>query len=295
MESQGTLPWLFVFPVTRMVRIFLLCLALLAAGPAFALKPVAKWWAKPDTLGLKYRQLELTTADHVQVVAWLIEPAATVPDKHTTLVVAGGDAYNMSGSIYTAWALAEAGYRSLLFDYRGFGHSQAFTIDPKRLYYEEFALDLRAALEEARRQAPHDRVGILGLSMGSILGSEVAARAKADFLITEGYAGNLPGIVAYQQASRQNTVTLPAEAAAYPGVAARVRCPWLLIAGTQDKNTPLADSVVVVRAARRGQRRQLLTVDCGHLGAQDKLTEKVFAEGYVRAIGRFLAGKKAEV
>jgi pimeloyl-ACP methyl ester carboxylesterase len=272
----------------------LLCLSLLVAGPALALKPVAKWWARPDTLGLKYQQLELTTSDHVKIVAWLIEPAAKATDKHTTVVVAGGDAYNMSSNIYTAWALADAGYRSLLFDYRGFGHSQAFAIDPQRLYYEEFALDLRAALAAARRQAPHDQVGILGLSMGGIVSSEVAARAKTDFLITEGYPGNLPGIVAYHKATRNNTVTLPAEAAAYPGVAAQVRCPWLLIAGTQDKNTPLADSAAVVQAARRGQRRQLLTVDCGHLGAQDKLTEKFFAEGYVRAIGRFIAGEKAK-
>lgn len=276
-----------------MVRILLLCLALLAAGPAFALKPVAKWWAKPDTLGLTYRQLELTTADHVQLVAWLIEPAAKVPNKHTTLVVAGSDSYNMSGNIYLAQALANAGYRTLLFDYRGFGHSQSVALDPQRLYYEEFGLDLHAALAEARRRAPHDRVGILGMSMGSILGSEVAAEAKPDFLVTDGYAGDLPGVVAYQQAAHNKTVTLPAEAAAYPQIAAQVRCPWLLIAGTQDKNTPLADSAAVVRAARPGQRRQLLAVDCGHLGAQEKLTEKVFAEGYVRAIGRFLAGGKA--
>ncbi|MDO7886965.1 alpha/beta hydrolase [Hymenobacter cheonanensis] len=276
-----------------MVRALLFCLALLTAGPALALKPAAKWWAKPTTLGLSYRQLELTTADHVKLVAWLIEPAAKATDRHTTMVVAGGDAGNMAGSLYTAWALAEAGYRTLLFDYRGFGHSQAFTIDAQRLYYEEFALDLRAALAEARHLAPHDQVGILGLSMGGIVGSEVAARARPDFLITEGYPGNLTTIVAYQKATRNHTVTLPAEAAAYPQVAARVRCPWLLIAGTQDKNTPLADSAAVVLAARRGQRRQLLAVDCGHLGAQEKLTEKLFAEGYVRAIGHFLAGGKA--
>ena len=75
-----------------------------------------------------------------------------------------------------------------------------------------------------------------------------------------------------------------------------MRCPWLLIAGTQDKNTPLVDSAAVVQAARRRQRRQrrqLLAVDCGHLGAQEKLTEKFFAEGYVRAISRFLAGGKS--
>jgi pimeloyl-ACP methyl ester carboxylesterase len=275
-----------------MVRILLLCLTLLTAGPAFAIKPVAAWWAKPDTLGLKYRQLEITTVDHVKLVAWLIEPAAQAPDQHTTVVVAGGDAYNMSGNIHTAWALAEAGYRSLLFDYRGFGHSQAFAIDPQRLYYEEFALDLRAALAEARQLEPHDRVGILGFSMGAIVGAEVAARARPDFLITDGYAGNLPEVVARQKANNK-TLTLPAEASGYPRVAAHVRCPWLLIAGTQDNFTPLADSAAVVQASRRSQRRQLLAIDCGHLGAREKLTEAFFAEGYVRAISRFLTGGKA--
>lgn len=276
-----------------MVRILFIWLALLIAGPAFAIRPVAAWWARPDTLGLKYRQLEITTTDQVKLVAWLIEPAAKAPDQHTTVVVAGGDAYNMSSNIYTAYALAAAGYRSLLFDYRGFGHSQAFAIDLQRLYYEEFALDLRAALAEARHLQPRDRVGILGLSMGGIVGSEVAARARPDFLITEGYPGNLPGIVAYQKLANNKTVTLPAEAAAYHAIAAQVRCPWLLIAGTQDKNTPLADSAAVVQTARRRQRRQLLAVECGHLGAQEKLTETFFAEGYVRAISRFLAGGKA--
>lgn len=276
-----------------MLRFLLLCFTLLAAGPAVALRPVAAWWATPDTLGLKYRQVELTTADRVKLVAWLIEPSAKAPDQHTTVVVAGGDAYNMSSNIYTARALADAGYRSLLFDYRGFGHSQAVPLDPQRLYYEEFSLDVRAALAEARRWQPRDRVGILGLSMGAIVGSEAAARTKTDFLLTEGYPGDLPGIVAYQKRAFNKTVTLPIEAAAYPRVAARVSCPWLLIAGTQDQNTPLADSAAVVQAARRRQRRQLLTVDCGHLGAQEKLTETYFAEGYVRAIGRFLAGGKA--
>lgn len=215
-----------------MLRLTLLGLLLLPASTTWALKPVVKWWARPDTLGLKYEQVTLSTTDHVQLVAWLIEPLAEVADQHTAMVVAGGDAGNMAGSIFTARALA--GYRSLLFDYRGFGHSQAFAIDQRRLYYEEFATDLRTALAEARRQVPHDRVGILSFSMGTILGSEVAATAKSDFLIADGYAGNLPGILVYQKATYDKTVTLPAEAAAYPRVATYVRCPWLLIAGTHD-------------------------------------------------------------
>ncbi|MGI4863214.1 MAG: alpha/beta hydrolase [Janthinobacterium lividum] len=159
--------------------------------------------------------------------------------------------------------------------------------------YTDSETAIGAALAEARRRLPHDQVGVLGLSMGGIMASKIAASARPDFLITDGYPGNLLGIVAYQKATNNKTVTLPPEAAAYPRVAAQVRCPWLLIAGTQDKKVPLADSDAVVRAAQPGQRRQLLAIDCDHLGAQEKLTEKFFGEGYVRAISRFLAGKSA--
>ena len=48
----------FTLDSPPMLRFLLLCFTLLAAGPAFALRPVAAWWAKPDTLGLKYQQVE---------------------------------------------------------------------------------------------------------------------------------------------------------------------------------------------------------------------------------------------
>ena len=277
-----------------MVRILLLCLVLLAAGPALAIKPVATYWARPDTLGLKYQDLTLTTPDRVHLAAWLVAPTAGVPDQHTTMVVAGNDWGNMSYSLDQARALAAAGYRVLLFDYRGFGHSQAFAIDQSRLYYPEFATDLGAALAEARRQSPRQRVGIIGFSMGTILGAKVAATTRCDFLITDSYVANPQALVAhYQRVRPERPVTLPAEAATYARVAPRVSCPWLLIAGTQDQAAPLADSLATARAARPGQRREVLPVPCGHLGAMAKLTKKEFGDGYVQAVSRFLAGKSA--
>jgi len=152
------------------VRILLFCLALLVAGPAFAIKPLAQYWARPDTLGLKYQSLTLTTSDRVHLAAWLVEPSAGAPDQHTTIVVAGGDSGNMASNIFTAATLAGAGYRVLLFDYRGFGHSDAFAINQNYLYYPEFATDARAALAEARRRSPSQRVGLMGFSMGSLVG-----------------------------------------------------------------------------------------------------------------------------
>lgn len=276
-----------------MLRFVVLCWLLLPAASAWAIKPLATYWARPDTLGLKYQDLTLNTTDHVRLASWLVEPVASAPDQHTTMVVASGDWGNMSYSLYQAAALAAAGYRVLLFDYRGFGHSAAFAIDPNHLYYEEFATDLCSALTEARRLSPRQRVGIIGFSMGTLLGAEVAAATPCDFLITDGYVGNLQAIVAYQRTAHQRQTNLPAEAATYNPLNPKVKCPWLFIAGTEDPQTPLADSVAAVRAARPRQNRQLLTVQCGHLGAMAKLTERDYGDRYMRAVGRFLAGQPA--
>ncbi len=274
-----------------MVRFLLLGFLFLQTLAAWALKPLPNWVATPDSLGLKYQTLALVTPDHVPLASWLVEPAAGAPDQRTTMVVASGDYGNMSYNLFTARALTGAGYRVLLFDYRGFGHSGAFAIDAQRLYYEEFATDLRTALAEARRRSPRQRVGIIGFSMGTLLGAEVAATNRCDFLITDGYVGNLQAIVAYQLAAFHKTVTLPAEAAAYNPLGPKVRCPWLFIAGTEDQKTPLADSAAAVRAARPRQRRQLLAVKCDHGGAMEVLTEKEYGDAYARALGEFLAGK----
>lgn len=283
-----------------MLRLLFFCLLLSGAAPAWAIKPVATWWARPDTLGLHYQDLTLRTPDQVQLAAWLIAPETTAPDRHRTVVVAGSDSGNMSSFLYQARALAAAGYQVLLFDYRGFGHSQASAIDQNRLYYEEFATDLRTALAEARRRAPGQQVGIMGFSMGTLLGAKVAAGAGCDFLITDSYVANPQGLVAYYQRVRpERPVTLPPEAATYAAVAPQVACPWLLLVGTRDPVTTLADALATARAAGRGQRRRVFAVPCGHMGAMEAMAKKepgaAYGNAYVRVVSRFLAGKRVGV
>ncbi|OGX82824.1 alpha/beta hydrolase [Hymenobacter coccineus] len=278
-----------------MVRFLFLGFLFLQTWSAWAIKPFPQWLATPDSMGLKYQNLALTTPDHVRLAAWLVEPVVGAPDQHATVVVAGSDYGNMSYFLFHARALASAGYRVLLFDYRGFGHSDAFAIDHDRLYYDEFVTDLRTAFRAAQRRAPHQRVGIAGFSMGTLLGAEVAASTRCDFLITDSYFANPQAIVAIQATKFHRTTTLPAGAPHYARIAPKINCPWLLIAGTEDQQTPFADSVAAVRAARPRQRRQLLSVACGHLGAIEKLTEREFGDAYVRAITQFLAGELATV
>jgi pimeloyl-ACP methyl ester carboxylesterase len=232
-----------------MPRFFFLGLLLLVASAAHALKPDRHWAATPDSVGLAYQSLTLATPDQAQLATWVIAPAGPAPDQHTTLVLAYGDAGNMGNWVYQARALAQAGYRVYLFDYRGYGHSSDFAIDYKRLYYHEFATDLATVLADARRRYPRNRTGIMGFSMGTLLGTELAATHRCDFLITEGYVGNPEATVASVRATKHLDIALPPEAASYPGLAPQVNCPWLLVAGAEDYNTPLADSQAVVQAA----------------------------------------------
>lgn len=274
-----------------MLRFTVLCWLLLSTASAWAIKPLATYWARPDTLGLNYQDLTLTTPDHVQLAAWLVAPVAGAPAQNTTIVVAGGDSGNMASNIYTAAALA-AGYQVLLFDYRGFGHSDAFAINQNYLYYPEFTTDLRTALAAARQRAPQQRVGVLGFSMGTIMGAEVAATAPCDFLLTVGYVASPQAVSAYYRRIRpERPVLLPDAAAAYGQVAPKVSCPWLLIAGTTDKATPLADSQAVARAARAGQRRKALAIKGDHQASMLAFAAGKPSVPYVKAVSRFLAGK----
>jgi len=279
-----------------MLRYLVLGWLLLATASAWAIKPLATYWARPDTLGLKYQSLTLTTPDHVHLAAWLVAPTASVPDQHTTVVVAGGDSGNMASQLFTAATLSAQGYQVLLFDYRGFGHSDAFAINQDYLYYPEFTTDLRTALAEARRRGPRQRVGVLAFSMGTLMGAEVAASTRCDFLLTVGYMASPQDIMAYYQRTRpERPVLLPAAAATYGPVAAKVNCPWLLIAGQDDKVTTLAAAQAVARAARTGQRREVLPIPGDHQASMMVLAGEEQNAQYAQAVKRFLGGRPATV
>ena len=268
--------------------LLLLCLGTL---PAWALRPSRDYAYTPDSLGLPYRTLTIETPDHARLHSWLIEPQNGL-NQHTTIVVAEGDAGNMGQLLFHARMLANVGYRVLLFDYRGFGHSSDFAIDQQRLYYPEFATDLRAVLRYARQQFPKERTGIFGFSMGTLMATHVAATDKPDFLIGEGYVADPAALVAAIRQAKNKTVTLPAEAATYPQLLPKIKCPMLLVAGTQDMNTPLADSTRIVQAARHRQRRELLTFEGAHGGGLMALTTAAsqdYGNLYAAAVQRFLS------
>src|SRR5690625_6715289 len=66
------------------------------------------------------QDVTLSTADGLELSAWLISPEATV-DREMGLLYAPGNGGNRAGRIGIAQQLAEAGFTGLLMDYRGYG------------------------------------------------------------------------------------------------------------------------------------------------------------------------------
>ena len=110
---------------------------LLAASNAFSLKPEKDYPATPAQYNLSYQEVRIRTKDGVRLNAWVYQTDSTQRNP-VTIILAGGDAGNMSYLISYAAGLLSAGYRVVSFDYRGFGQSDDFQISEDHLYYNEF-------------------------------------------------------------------------------------------------------------------------------------------------------------
>ena len=112
---------------------------LLIGSVAFALNPSREYTVKPEKYGMVYKEEKITTKDDASLNAWFFETA-----KKTTnwvIISSSGDG-NMSDNIEIAGLFLSAGWNVCLYDYRGYGTSSDFTIDPDTYIYPEFIKDL---------------------------------------------------------------------------------------------------------------------------------------------------------
>ncbi|MCQ4119660.1 alpha/beta hydrolase [Rhodococcus tibetensis] len=110
----------------------------------------------------------LTTSDGLELGAWYIPPASG--DPHMTVLVAAGNAGNRADRALLASDLADAGFATLLFDYRGYGGN------PGHPSEKGLALDVRAAYRHLvdERGVPRERLLYFGESLGTGVVTELA-------------------------------------------------------------------------------------------------------------------------
>ncbi len=264
-------------------RLSLLLVLSLSSFITRASGPEPEYWTRPDSLGLEYVEKVLTTSGSAQLLSWHLPTKASKPLRKT-LVIAYALTGNMANCVYYANAFLKAGFDVVLFDYRGFGHSSKFVFDSRQIYHDEFVTNLKTAITAAKAQFPANETGVLSFSASTILATLAYQSTPFDFLVAEGFASDLPGVVSFWKKEEDKVFTLPASAVRYPKAIADIKCPMLLLAGTKDEITPLAEIKKVL--AQRPNRR-LLTYEDGHLQGTSLWQEKEFADGYVRRIKDF--------
>lgn len=160
---------------------------------SLAIIPNREYRILPQQAGLIYKELAVTTDDGYGIHTWFYpaqamsshDASSTEPlpytvsysERRTTIIICNGDAGNMSYyQIFMAKNYTAAGYNVVTFDWRGFGKSDDFPMDPAYLCYTEMLYDYNAVIDAVASQKEVDasNIYLLGWSTGAYL-SMIAA------------------------------------------------------------------------------------------------------------------------
>lgn len=186
--------------------------------------------------------VRLATSDGLELGAWYVPPA--VGDPVATVLVANGNAGNRASRAPLAAALAEAGFATLLFDYRGYGGN------PGNPSEDGFALDVRAAYRYLvdERRVPPERLLYFGESLGSGVVAELATEhAPAGLLLRSPF-------VDLAAVGQHHYPFLPVRLLLWDRFAvadyvAQIEVPTTVVYGTADSIVPVDQSQRVADAA----------------------------------------------
>lgn len=262
----------------------LIVLLVLISQICFGLKPDSKYLNTPDSLGLTYQTNKIVVNKKIELNSWLITADEEVKNG-ITLILCYGDIGNMSYWLNQAGILSQVGYNVLLFDYRGFGKSSAFKINPDYLYYDEFADDLTTVIKWTKRNLKYEKLGLISFSMGTIMSTIALQTESVDFLIGEGFVLNTKNIQAKIKELKGKDILLPKSSDNYEIMVKNLNLPILLFSGTQDIVTTKNDSEKVILNSINGK---LITFDGNHLEGFSKLTGTYFGQKYIEEINDFL-------
>jgi uncharacterized protein len=142
----------------------------------------------PKDWNLEYEDTWCETADQVRIHAWLV-PAE---NSDALILFCHGNAGNISHRLDNVSRLHAIGLSVLIFDYRGYGHSEG-RITEKGLY-----LDSEAAHDAARKYADQNKLKLIifGRSLGGVAAVHLASGRACDGLILESTFTNFDAMAA---------------------------------------------------------------------------------------------------
>ncbi|MCI5057031.1 MAG: alpha/beta fold hydrolase [Flavobacteriales bacterium] len=246
---------------------------------AYALKPEREYVVTPKKIGMPHVEYNIPSSG-ASLNAWQLDLNEN-RDQDKTIIIAGGDAGNMSYFLNLAAMLSQKGYRVVLFDYRGFGTSSDFEINENQLYYDEYATDLKSVVHFTQKKYPKTKLGVYAFSMGTILVDSV--KEELDFLICESSVIDARKMEARIFEQKGKKILIPESAEKRYSTFLEMEQPMLLISGILDTHTPLMDSV---EYAERKENVQVLVYNGGHGAALGTMKETLInmIDGYIAAL-----------
>ena len=160
-----------------LIAYFGLGITLYFMQPTLTFSPTGEVPYNPGDIGLEYEKVQLETADHLILSGWYI-PAKNA---RFTLLFCHGNGGNISYALDSINIFYELGLNCLIFDYRGYGHSQGKPTE------EGTYIDAQAAYDwliKEKKLKPSEII-ICGKSIGGSIAAHLASNAEAKGLIIE--------------------------------------------------------------------------------------------------------------
>ncbi len=209
--------------------------------------------AMPDTVGLAYEPVTITTDDGVALDGWFI-PARQA---RGVLVFFHGNAGNISHRLDSLKVFNDLGLATLIFDYRGYGRSQGQPSEQGT--YRDAKATWRYLVEE-RRIAAQDIV-FFGRSLGAAIAVHLATEHTPKALILESAFTSVPDMAAevYPFLPVRWLARFRYDTEAY---LQSVSCPVLIVHSREDDIIPFAHGRRLFAVAH--EPKQLLEIRGGH-------------------------------
>ena len=197
------------------------------------------------------------TRDSLKLAGWFLPASGSggTPERpagNPSVICVLGDAGNIGSQGMYAFHFVKAGLNVLVFDWRGFGKSDEWSIETADLVHPEFITDLDAAIDyvKTREDVDPDRIGLFGYSTGAYLIFGCAEhRDDIGAIAVRGLISTIPEALKNLKAIYPNReLRLPR---GYPedkyplNVAPRIGCPAFLVVGAlDDRSTPSMSEAV---------------------------------------------------
>jgi uncharacterized protein len=172
-----------------------------------ALNPSKEYKVRPDKYGMTYKEEKVLTKDGATLNAWFFETA-----KKTTnwIIISNSGDGNMADDIEIASQFLSSGWNVAMYDYRGYGASSDFAIDPDTYIYPQFITDLNAMADYLRKSRAITKFDLFGRNIGGGLSLGVGSnRPETRKIIADGPWTGLEVMKKKFKDLKQKEITLP--------------------------------------------------------------------------------------